>query len=51
MNKPERSPSRRRLRPWFWVFAVFALQIAAWTAWMTLAARHPVSEVPLTTSR
>ncbi len=51
MSNPKPAPSGGRMRPWFWVLAVFALQIAAWTAWMMLAARHPVAEVPLTTSR
>jgi hypothetical protein len=34
---------------WWWIAAAFALQLAAWAAWFTLAARHPVAEVPLAT--
>jgi len=32
---------------WLVVVAAFALQLAVWTAWFLVAARHPVAEVPL----
>lgn len=32
---------------WLWVILAFALVIAAWTAFIVLAARHPVESVPL----
>ncbi len=34
-------------RLWFWFVAAFVLQGAAWTAWIAVAARHKVAEVPL----
>jgi len=36
---------------WLWVLALIALQLAAWTTWFIIAARHPVVEVPLTVTR
>lgn len=41
----------RRSRLWWWVVAVCALQVGAWTAWLTIASKHRVAEVPLATSR
>ena len=40
---------RGRSRLWIWFLAAFAVQAAAWTAWFTIASRHPVEEVPLAT--
>ena len=34
-------------RIWWWVIVAFAVQLCAWTAWFTIAARAPVQEVPL----
>ncbi len=47
------SQSSRRWRPGLlcWALALFALHVAAWTAWFIIAAHHPVAEVPLTTGR
>lgn len=36
-------------RLWLWVVAAFALQAAAWSAWLVVAGRHRVQEVPLVT--
>jgi hypothetical protein len=33
-----------------WTLALFALHLAAWTAWFIIAAHHPVAEVPLVTA-
>lgn len=41
----------RRSCPWVWVVVAFAVQLAAWTAWFVVAARHPVAEVPLVQPR
>ncbi len=38
-----RAPSKL----WLCFVAVFALQIAAWTAWFIIASKHQVAEVPL----
>ena len=35
------------LRFWFWFVTAFVVQIAGWTAWIILAAHHPVAEVPV----
>lgn len=43
---PERKPLRGS-RTWLWIVAACALQLAAWTAWFLIAARHPVEEVPV----
>lgn len=40
-------PPPRRSYVWLIVVAAFALQLAVWTAWFLVAARHPVAEVPL----
>jgi hypothetical protein len=40
----------RPSRLWLWIVAAFLLQALAWTAWFTIAARHPVQEVPLATT-
>lgn len=33
------------------IVAVFAVQIAVWTAWITFASKHRVAEVPLSIVR
>lgn len=38
-------------RLWLWVVAAFLLQAAAWTAWLVIASKHRVQEVPLATGR
>jgi hypothetical protein len=38
-------------RVWLWIFAAFAIQIAAWTGWFVIAAKHRVQEVPLASAR
>jgi hypothetical protein len=40
----------RRSYLWLWFVAACALQIAAWTAWIIVAQRHDVAEVPLATA-
>ena len=42
-------PSRPS-RLWIIIVAVCLLQVMVWVAWLALAARHPVEEVPLTTA-
>jgi hypothetical protein len=37
-------------RLWWWIVAILAVQLAVWTGWFILAARHPVDEVPLATA-
>ncbi len=32
---------------WLWILAAFLLQLAAWGAWLSIASRHKVAEVPL----
>jgi len=44
------SQPRRPSRLWLWFLAAFVLQAVAWTAWLVIASRHPVAEVPLKTS-
>lgn len=39
----------RKSRLWLWIVVAFVVQIAAWTAWFTIASRHRVAEVPLAT--
>jgi hypothetical protein len=36
-----------RSRLWLWFVAAFAVQLAAWGIWLTIAARHRVQEVPI----
>ena len=42
MNQPG-----KKSRLWWWIVAAFALQLAAWGVWFTIAASHRVEEVPL----
>ena len=53
MNTPKNTTSPRpKISPLiWWVVAVFAVQIAVWTAWITFAAKHKVAEVPLVNTR
>ena len=46
----EPEPPAGRSRLWLIIVAVIALQLAAWTAWFIIAARHPVAEVPVVTA-
>lgn len=34
-------------RPWLWIVLVLALQLTAWTTWLTIASKNRVAEVPL----
>ena len=36
-------------RLWLWFVAAFMIQAAAWVVWFTIAAKHRIEEVPLTT--
>jgi hypothetical protein len=38
-------------RLWLWFVAACLIQVAAWTAWFTIAAQNRVQEVPLATAR
>ena len=38
-----------RSRWWIFFAALCVLQLAAWVAWLMVASRHPVAEVPLAT--
>jgi len=44
-------PPPRRSYLWLAVVVAFALQLAAWTAWFVVAAKHPVADVPLPSPR
>lgn len=44
-------PAEKKSKLWLVFVAVIALQLAAWTAWFIIAAKHPVAEVPLAPSR
>ena len=48
-GKQAESPAPRS-RVWLWVFVAFTIQIGVWTAWITIASRHKVQEVPLATT-
>jgi hypothetical protein len=43
--------AEKKSKLWLLVVAAFALQLAAWTAWFTIATHHPVQEVPLVKTR
>ena len=47
-SRESAAPPRSRL--WLIFVAVCLLQVAAWTAWFIIAAKHPVEEVPLATA-
>ena len=38
-------------RLWLWFLVAFILQASVWTAWLVIASRHPVREVPLAAPR
>lgn len=46
---PDPTKRPRGSRVWWWVVAAFALQFAAWTAWLIIAAHQKIEEVPLAT--
>jgi hypothetical protein len=48
-NNVTREPRPSRL--WLWLVAACLLQLGAWGAWLAIAARHKVQEVPLATAR
>lgn len=50
MEPAEAAPAPRS-RLWWWFVAAFAVQLAAWGVWLTIAARHPVQDVPLVRAR
>lgn len=50
MDPQPPAPRAKKSRVGWWVAAAIALHLLAWTAWFTIAARHPVAEVPLATS-
>jgi hypothetical protein len=37
-------PSRSRL--WLWFVAAFLVQITVWSAWIVIASKHKVQEIP-----
>lgn len=39
--------TEKKSKLWLWFVAVFAVQLAVWTAWIILASHHRVAEVPL----
>lgn len=45
------TPAAKKSKLWLMFVAVIALQLAAWTAWFIIAAKHPVAEVPLAQPR
>ena len=47
MNPRRGIPRALRPRLWWWIAGAIALHLLAWTAWFTIASRHPVDEVPL----
>jgi hypothetical protein len=42
---------RRNSQLLWWALAAFAVQLAVWSIWFVIAARHPVAEVPVVNSR
>ena len=49
-KKPKPTDKKTTWPVWV-VVAVFAVQIAVWTAWIAFASKHRVAEVPLATVR
>lgn len=47
--EPKMGPGQSRL--WIWFLLLMALQAGAWTAWLTIASKNKVAEVPLAVSR
>jgi len=53
-SEPARDARRKtapKSRLWLWFVAAFLVQAAAWTAWLIIASKNRVAEVPLTTNR
>lgn len=50
MDPADAAPAPRS-RLWLWFVAAFAVQLAAWGIWLTIAARHRVQEVPIVRGR
>ena len=46
----EAIPPPHRSYVWLVFVAAFALQLAVWTAWFIVAAKHQVADVPLQTA-
>jgi hypothetical protein len=46
-DRPADGPAPAGSRLWLWFVAAFVVQILVWTAWITIARRNPVAEVPL----
>ncbi|MEO6243855.1 MAG: hypothetical protein ABIQ12_00350 [Opitutaceae bacterium] len=46
MSDPE-----KKSRIWVWFLAGALLHVAVWAAWITVASKHRVAEVPLATRR
>lgn len=38
-------------RLWLWFVLAFVVQVSVWGAWLTLASKNRVQEVPLVTAR
>lgn len=49
MSDDERASEPKPSRLWWWFVAAFILQVLAWTAWLVIAAKNRVAEVPLVT--
>lgn len=43
---PETAP---RSRLWLWFVAAFVIQASVWTAWIIIASKNKVAEVPVIT--
>jgi hypothetical protein len=39
----------KKSRLWLWFVAAFAIQISVWVAWLIIASKNRVQEVPLAT--
>jgi len=48
-SRPSSPPKPSRL--WLWFVAAFLLQAVAWAAWLFIASRNRVEDVPLTTGQ
>ena len=40
-------PEPLRPRVWWWLVAFVVVQWIAWAVWFTIAASHPVAEIPI----
>lgn len=43
--------TQKKSRLWAWFVFAFLVQAGAWTAWLAIAAKHRVQEVPLVVER